>query len=305
MWGLYCEAGGIMNNKKTLNEIGIKYAIMAVIVLCVQFFSAFLLKKYNMEWLKENVVFASYILSIVCNDFLALLIILVLTKNMPKCNFPKRKLGVGNALTVYSISISIVLVGGLLGNFLQLIITGKVGNAAGDLISSGSNFILGLVSVGIIAPVFEELVFRKILIDRLGMSGKYISAVVSGLFFGLFHGNLSQSFFAACLGFLFSSVYIRTGRIIYTILFHMAINMPSAIISNISTNAMAMYSLYMLLMAFVGFFMLFMKLDFIRLRKIDEQEGNTDVKVYKTVFTSWGVWAFIAVCAVVFYLTYS
>ena len=146
-----------MNNKKTLNEIGIKYAIMAVIVLCVQFFSAFLLKKYNMEWLKENVVFASYILSIVCNDFLALLIILVLTKNMPKCNFPKRKLGVGNALTVYSISISIVLVGGLLGNFLQIIITGKVGNAAGDLISSGSNFILGLVSVGIIAPVFEEL----------------------------------------------------------------------------------------------------------------------------------------------------
>ena len=41
----------------------------------------------------------------------------------------------------------------------------------------------------IIAPVMEELVFRKYLVDRLVPYGQKTAVVLSGLFFGLFHGN--------------------------------------------------------------------------------------------------------------------
>ena len=93
-----------------------------------------------------------------------------------------------------------------------------------------SNVIVRTLVVGIGAPVFEELIFRKVLIDRTVKYGEYVSIVLSGIMFGLLHGNFSQFFFAALIGMLFAYIYIRTGRIRYTIFLHMAINLSSALV---------------------------------------------------------------------------
>ena len=53
---------------------------------------------------------------------------------------------------------------------------------------------------------------------------------MSGIMFGLLHGNFQQFFFAALVGMLFAYVYIRTGRIRYSIYLHMAINLSSSLV---------------------------------------------------------------------------
>ena len=48
--------------------------------------------------------------------------------------------------------------------------------------------------------------------------------LISGLMFGLFHANLAQGVYTAALGMFLAFVYMRTGKIGYTIALHMIIN---------------------------------------------------------------------------------
>ena len=82
----------------------------------------------------------------------------------------------------------------------------------------------------ILAPLVEELVFRKLLCDRMRRYGDKIAVLVSGIAFGLYHGNLYQFFYAAAIGIFFAFLYCRTGRVSYTILLHMLVNFVGSVI---------------------------------------------------------------------------
>lgn len=94
-----------------------------------------------------------------------------------------------------------------------------------DEMLTGAGMLLNIAMVVFAAPVVEELLYRKMLIDRIAAYGDGVAVVVSGLLFGLAHGNFSQFFYAFGLGALFAYVYIKTGRIGYTIGFHMFFNL--------------------------------------------------------------------------------
>ena len=79
------------------------------------------------------------------------------------------------------------------------------------------------------APLFEELACRKLLLDRLHPYGDGFAVLASGLLFGLMHGNSAQFFLAFALGILFALVYLKTGRIVYTILLHAIINTTASL----------------------------------------------------------------------------
>ena len=79
------------------------------------------------------------------------------------------------------------------------------------------------------APVFEELACRKLLLDRLHPYGTGYAAIVSGLLFGLIHGNSAQFFLAFFVGVVFALVYLKTGRVLYTILLHAIINTTASL----------------------------------------------------------------------------
>ena len=81
-----------------------------------------------------------------------------------------------------------------------------------------------LLFLVILAPLIEEFLFRKQLIDRMRVYGEKTAVITSAAVFGLFHGNLSQLFYAAALGLVFGCVYLKTGRLRYTIGLHMGIN---------------------------------------------------------------------------------
>lgn len=89
----------------------------------------------------------------------------------------------------------------------------------------GVAFGIGIILYGIVSPLAEEIVFRGVLYNRMR---KYYpvwpAIVVSGLFFGLYHGNLVQGIYGSCLGILMAYLYERTGKFLIPVLFHAVAN---------------------------------------------------------------------------------
>lgn len=82
-----------------------------------------------------------------------------------------------------------------------------------------------LVTACVIAPVFEELIFRGRLFSILNRTtSSLVSAMLTALIFGAVHGSVSVMIDGFVSGMIFSYVYIVKGSIIAPILLHMCNN---------------------------------------------------------------------------------
>lgn len=99
---------------------------------------------------------------------------------------------------------------------------------------NNNGIVIQLVVIGIFAPVSEELIFRGLIFRR---SRDYVgfmwAAVCSGLFFGIYHGNLTQGIFAFFMGMLFAAIYEHFGTLWAPIVAHMANNIFATLENNL------------------------------------------------------------------------
>lgn len=104
-------------------------------------------------------------------------------------------------------------------------------NAAQEALLSGQ-LAIQLVSMGIFAPLTEELIFRGLLyrrMKRLLPAGQ--SVVLSSLLFAVYHGNMIQIVFAFPMALVLALLYEKGGRLRYPILFHMGCNLTAVAVS--------------------------------------------------------------------------
>ena len=125
-----------------------------------------------------------------------------------------------------------------IGNLIGLAITAAIGNVIQSDIANpvqtlinNTDIWLNIIIISIIGPIFEEIFFRKLLIDRTIKYGAKVSIIVSALLFGFMHGNVNQFFYAFLMGGFFAYVYIKTGKIIYTIILHLSVNLMGSVVS--------------------------------------------------------------------------
>ena len=153
----------------------------------------------------------------------------------------KKNIGFGEWVLYLIVGFGFMYIGALIGNYIMSTLSAIVGydyrNGLETLVDGGSLWVTTIFAV-IIAPIGEEIVFRKLLIDRTGKYGCFISALLSGLVFGLMRANLYQFFYAAALGFLLGYLYYTTGRIIYTIAIHAVINLFGSVVSSLLTRGL-------------------------------------------------------------------
>jgi len=140
---------------------------------------------------------------------------------------PGQKLSFGTWLGILTICIFWLYAGNLLGSlvssFFSFFRNEETQNIVNQ-ITSNSDIWSNLAATVLIAPLMEELVTRKLVIDRARRFGDARACIFSGLMFGLMHGNFQQFFYAFFLGLIFAWVYVKTGRVIYTVLLHASIN---------------------------------------------------------------------------------
>ena len=146
----------------------------------------------------------------------------------------KRRMSVGEWLLILLISFGLMYMGAYMGNFvmdtLSSIVGYDYGNALDSLIDYDKLWITAIFVV-IVAPIGEELVFRKLIIDRTKKYGAFVSIFFSALVFGLMHGNFYQFFYAFAVGLVFGYVYYNTGKIHLSIGLHAAVNFIGSILT--------------------------------------------------------------------------
>ena len=111
------------------------------------------------------------------------------------------------------------------------------GQTTSDVLQSAASDMptwLYLLLVGVFAPLGEEFLFRKVLLDRVRPFGDRAAIWVTAVAFGLFHLNLYQFFYATALGVLFAGVAVKTGKLWHTMVLHSAVNLGSAALSGLT-----------------------------------------------------------------------
>ena len=90
---------------------------------------------------------------------------------------------------------------------------------------------LFIVIPALIAPILEEVIFRKIIFGSLyKKTGFFIAALISAVLFGIIHGEPQHLLIYASMGFVFAYLYVKTKRIIVPIAVHMTLNSISVIV---------------------------------------------------------------------------
>jgi membrane protease YdiL (CAAX protease family) len=84
--------------------------------------------------------------------------------------------------------------------------------------------VANIIAMAVIAPLFEEFIFRKILYDKLIGYGPHVYILVSAILFMSFHTNLFQMLYTFLLGLVLAVVYAYTKNFVYNWLLHFVIN---------------------------------------------------------------------------------
>lgn len=181
----------------------------------------------NLSMLVEHPLFMM-LASMISMYVVAFPVLWLMMRRIKKHPPAKAPLTFKRGFVLFLISMFMMLAGAWIGNLFAYLIetlTGtEIANTTIDTIEALDALPTVILSV-LIGPLMEEIMFRKILIDRLRIFGEKKIMVLSAVMFGLFHANLYQLFYAFGLGLVLAYIYMRTGRLRYTYLFHALINL--------------------------------------------------------------------------------
>ncbi len=93
--------------------------------------------------------------------------------------------------------------------------------------------------VCVLGPIFEETLFRGMILQSLRPWGDRLAVIVSAVLFGLTHLNLYQGVPAVLLGLVFGFIAVRTGSVLPSAVLHIAYNSLTMILAafGLETNA--------------------------------------------------------------------
>ena len=155
---------------------------------------------------------------------------LLILKKLPGTAPESGKLGGKNFMVFLLIAFCLMYGGNIIGTILSTIVSRNTAeNPLTDYAMDTSP--LKIVVMVILAPLIEEYVFRKQIIDRTRKYGEKMAVFLSALTFGLFHLNLFQFFYAFALGGLFAYIYLRTGRLRYSVILHGIVNFMGSVVA--------------------------------------------------------------------------
>lgn len=220
--------------RKDLSAVGLTMVIGTVLFIGVQYLAA-LIYRLALGDADSNLNIV-ILVELIPTYLFAMPLTIFLMKKLPGVTIPRRRMSVlqflGSVACVFGVMITCNIVGLLLTAGIGQLVGKPVQNQAVDLIT-GLNPMVSLVIVSLAAPIFEELIFRKMIVTRTLRYGEGVAIFLSGFMFGLFHGNLNQFMYAFGLGMFLAFLYIRTGDIRVTIGLHMIVNFTSSVLGSL------------------------------------------------------------------------
>lgn len=230
------EAFDEKKEKRFFSRIGFGFALFSLVYLGVALIIQLLVYIVYPDFL-ETTLFAN-LLSPVSLYLFGLPVLLIVIGGIKAKAPEKKKMKFSAWLMIFIICLGVMYIGAYIGEFVVSNVSGILSwffeseptNDLNSLIDV-NNLWITAIGVVVIAPIGEELIFRKLLMDRLGRYGAFVSIFLSALLFGLVHGNFYQFFYAFGVGLVFGYVYYATGNVFLTIGLHASVNFFGSIAS--------------------------------------------------------------------------
>lgn len=216
--------------KKHFSLLGLMYFLGALIIIGVQVAVSMLVLAFAPSLLDNPNL--SLLVSMLPTYTIAFPLTSLLIHQIPGVQMKKHNMKPAQLLGAFAISYALMYLSNLAGQFFTNIIGiikgSPVDDAIADLVSELNPLTAFFVMV-LLAPALEEWIFRKLLVDRTIRYGEGTAIFLSGLMFGLFHGNLNQFVYTFLIGAFWAFIYVKTGRLRYTIYLHMALNFMGSV----------------------------------------------------------------------------
>ncbi len=216
--------------KKHFSLLGLMYFLGALIIIGVQVAVSMLVLAFAPSLLDNPNL--SLLVSMLPTYTIAFPLTSLLIHQVPGVQMKKHNMKPAQLLGAFAISYALMYLSNLAGQFFTNIIGiikgSPVDDAIADLVSELNPLTAFFVMV-LLAPALEEWIFRKLLVDRTIRYGEGTAIFLSGLMFGLFHGNLNQFVYTFLIGAFWAFIYVKTGRLRYTIYLHMALNFMGSV----------------------------------------------------------------------------
>ncbi len=225
------------DSSRRANRVGLAFFVFLAVSFAASFAMAIV-----MAFLPDSAYgWASVVLTMVALYGVAAPFAYLVFRTVKPVQIERRKMSLSAFLLFTLIAFALMIAGALIGNVINVgveLITGaQQDSAVEDMINETPLLLICFYTV-IVAPIMEELFFRKLLIDRLRPLGQWVCMLVSGVFFGLFHGNIEQFSYAALLGILLGYIYYNTNNVWYCVAIHAILNFFCGVLTTIVTHFM-------------------------------------------------------------------
>lgn len=215
----------LQQSKRHFSKLGWMLFFGALLCFVTQYLPVRLVQQLSPGLLEDSNL--SLIISMLPLYLFGMPLMAFLIRRLPADRIAVRKLNIRQWLLAFCICYGLMYVSNLMGIFTTEIIGilkgSAVENVVAELVAELSPW-AAIPFMVVLAPIFEEYIFRKLIIDRTIHYGERIAIVVSAFLFALFHGNLNQFAYAFVLGLFWGFLYAKTGSVKYTIWMHMCIN---------------------------------------------------------------------------------
>ena len=158
----------------------------------------------------------------VCIGLIPFLVYLGYTGQRISDVLPLKGLSFINIFLITLITITIMPLANLVGAITSMFFENNIVDTMTDINRVGLG--ISILTIGVMPAIFEEITMRGIILSNYKHIDIRKAALVNGFFFGIFHMNPFQFFYAFILGYLFALFVFYTGSILSAIYAHFIFN---------------------------------------------------------------------------------
>lgn len=156
-------------------------------------------------------------------------------------NPPGDKLNLGECGLLLLLGAGLAFYVNLFVGIIQIFIQDNTYQNMMESITTGYSLWEMLLWMGIVAPLAEEMIFRWLMYLRLRDYMKIpVAAIVSGIIFGLFHGNFVQFIYAGILGSIMAYILEMSGNLWSSAFVHIGANVFSLLLTEAAPKLLAL-----------------------------------------------------------------
>ena len=245
--------------------------------------------------------------TLIVNQIFGILLMFFMTKFIKKIEIKKRAYGCKKYFATLLINSGLLVFGFIIGIPIEYSLSNKKSSEnLKKATVNEPNIFLEYIVLCLTAPITEEFIFRKFLIDRLAIYSKTLAIFSSGIMFGIFHKNFGQLFSTTFSGWVLAYAYAETGNILISISYHIIENSLSAIFNlkflknnQIIEKIFFVIALLRFIEALIGIIILIVIRKKIRVTGEDNKSSDN----WK-FFKSYGMWIFVFEGFILFSLFY-